>query len=317
MSMGWCDPDRPPRPRVICLGLSAYDRTWVVRELPSGDGKTRASDYREGGGGMAANASVAVAKLGGQASFWGRAGDDSAGHGMRAELAAFGIDVSQFRLFPGARSSVSGIVVDERGDRMILNFRGADQPSEAGWLLLDTLAGAGAVLADPRWPEGALALFVAARRLGVPTVLDGDVADPDVFDLLLPHTDFAVFSEPGLAGYAGAVAQDEAGRLAYARSRGCGLAAVTLGARGLVWEAGHGVRRQAAFPVRAVDTTGAGDVLHGALAFALAAGAETEEALRFSAAVAALKCRHAGGRAGCPDLREAAEFLHHFTRSKN
>ncbi|OWT64186.1 sugar kinase [Candidimonas nitroreducens] len=315
--MNWCDPDRPPRPRVICLGLSAYDCTWVVGDLPSGDGKTRALDHREGGGGMAANAAVTVARLGGRAEFWGRAGDDAAGQGMRAELGAFGIDVDHFRLFPGARSSVSGIVVDERGERMIFNFRGAGLPAEAGWLPLGGLAGSGAVLADPRWPEGALALFVAARRAGVPTVLDGDVADPEVFDLLLPHTDFAVFSEPGLAGYAGAAAKDDAGRLAYARSRGCGLAAVTLGARGLVWDTGQGARHLPAFPVLAVDTTGAGDALHGALAFALAAGAAAEDALRFSAAVAALKCRHAGGRAGCPDLREAVEFLHHFNRSRN
>ncbi|WP_438999513.1 PfkB family carbohydrate kinase, partial [Variovorax beijingensis] len=223
-----------PAPRLICLGLSALDITWQVDILPQGGGKTRANDVREGGGGMAANAAVAAAKLGASVRFWGRAGEDSAGHEMKAQLAALGVDVSCFRLFEGARSSLSGIVVDARGERMIVNFRGAALPADPGWLPLDALAETDAVLADPRWPEGALALFGAARERGLPTVLDGDVADASIFDMLLPHTDHAVFSEPGLAGYAtGARTVDE--QLGFALSRGCRLAAVTLGEHGLRW----------------------------------------------------------------------------------
>ena len=67
-------PVQRPAPRVLCLGLSALDITWQVDILPQGSGKTRASDVREGGGGMAANAAVAAAKLGASVQFWGRAG---------------------------------------------------------------------------------------------------------------------------------------------------------------------------------------------------------------------------------------------------
>ena len=59
------------------------------------------------------------------------------------------------------------------------------------------------MLADPRWVEGAVALFGKARALGIPTVLDGDVADAEVFERLLPLTDHAIFSEPALASFAG------------------------------------------------------------------------------------------------------------------
>lgn len=296
-----------PRPRLICLGLTAFDSSWQVETLPHGGGKTRASALHEGGGGMAANAAAAAARLGAAVQFWGRAGDDWAGQAMRAQLAALGVDVAQLRLFPGARSSHSAIVVDARGERMIVNFRGAGLPADPLWLPLHALAGADAVLADPRWPEGALALFAAARRRSLVSVLDADVAPAATFDLLLPHTDCAVFSAPGLAGYAAAQQLPDRlpDQLQYALARGCRIAAVTLGAGGLRWADASGLHALAAFPVRAVDSTGAGDVFHGALAFALGAGWPLRRALRFSAAAAALKCTRPGGRAGAPDLASA------------
>ncbi len=300
--------EQAPRPRLVCLGLSALDITWLVESLPAGGGKTRALDLRENGGGMAANAAAAAARLGAAVSFWGRAGADVAGIAMRDELAGLGVDVAGFRLFDGARSSVSGILVDPSGERAIVNFRGAALPADPSWLPLAAIAGADAVLADPRWPEGAAALFQEARRHGVPTVLDGDIAETAVFDALLPAVDCAVFSEPGLAGYAGRAASLEA-QLQFARARGCAIAGVTLGERGVVWADGAGEHRLPAFPVEAIDTTGAGDVFHGALAFALGAKVGIDEAFEFSSLVAALKCTRAGGRDGVPDLATALAAL--------
>lgn len=288
-------------PDLVCVGLTAYDMTWEVERLPAAGGKTRASNFRQGGGGMAANAAAAAAVLGARVRFWGRAGDDVAGRAMASELQALGVDVSALRLFPGARSSVSGIVVDAAGERSIVNFRGAQLPDDASWLPLAGIAKADAVLGDVRWPAGVAAAFTAARAAGVPTVLDGDVADAAVFDALLPLSDCAVFSEPGLAGYVPQAADDEA-RLRHALACGCRLAAVTLGERGVVWTDGGPLQHQAAFRVDAVDTTGAGDVFHGAFAFALGAGVEVDDAFRFAAAVAALKCTQPGGRAGVPGM---------------
>ncbi len=295
---------QPLCPRLICLGLSALDISWQVDHLPKGGGKTRATGLHEGGGGMAANAAVAAARLGANVSFWGRAGQDSAGQAMLAQLAGQGVDIGHFRLFEGARSSVSGIVVDAAGERMIVNFRGADLPTDPAWLPLAEVADANAVLADPRWPEGALALFKAARAQGVPTVLDADVADAAVFDLLLPWVDEAVFSQPGLAGYAVGQSQVE-DRLQFALDKGCKRAAVTLGEHGIVWADASGTHRLPAFQVQVVDTTGAGDVFHGALAFALGSRWDVRRAFQFSCAVAAIKCTRPGGREGVPDFATA------------
>jgi len=292
--------------RVICLGLSALDQIWRVDTLfEGGSEKIRSFEYSTAGGGMAANAAVAVARLGSVTSFWGRGGDDAAGHEMRAALAGEGIDVGNFKLFPGGRSSVSGIIVDASGERQIVNFRG-HFPAEADWLPLDQLAGTSAVLADPRWPEGAAALFATARSLGVPTILDADVADAEVFERLLPLTDHAVFSEPALAGFAGSAGDEAVARMARFS---CRVAAVTRGGAGVSWYEGGSLHTRPAYPVDAVDTTGAGDVFHGAYAFAIGGGLSVPDAMSFASAAAALKCTRASGRAGIPRFDDCLAFM--------
>lgn len=294
------------RIRVICLGLSALDQVWRVDRLFAGGGeKVRSFDYSTVGGGMAANAAVACARLGAATSFWGRGGDDAAGHEMQSALAREGIDVRNFRLFAGGRSSASGILVDHSGERQIVNFRGSF-PVEAEWLPLDEVAGASAVLADPRWPEGAAAMFGRARAVGVPTVLDADMADAEVFERLLPFTDHAVFSEPALTAFLGS-ASDEA--LCAITRFGCRVAAVTRGREGVSWYEDKKLNRRAAYAIDAVDTTGAGDVFHGAYAFAIGGTLETADAMSFASAAAALKCTRASGRSGIPSFDDCLEFM--------
>jgi sulfofructose kinase len=292
--------------RVICLGLSAQDQVWRVERLFAGKSeKIRSTDYTTLGGGMAANAAVTGARLGGSIAFWGRAGDDAAGREMRASLAADGIDVANFRLFADGRSSVSGIIVDSSGERQIVNFRGSF-PEAADWLPLDDVAQASAVLADPRWVEGAVTMFDKARARKIPTVLDGDVADAEVFERLLPLTDHAIFSEPALAAFAGSA--DDAS-LATLAPFNCRVVAVTRGGEGVSWYENGRLQRRAAFSVSVVDTTGAGDVFHGAYVLAIGAGLNVPDAMAFAAAAAALKCTRSGGRAGIPSINDCLAFM--------
>jgi sulfofructose kinase len=291
--------------RVICLGLSALDQIWRVQDFFSGDSqKIRSLEYTTAGGGMAATAAVAIARLGGRAAFWGRGGEDAAGREMRHMLSGQGVDVAQFRLFADGQSSVSGILVDARGERQIVNFRG-QFPEQADWLPLGELATASAALADPRWLAGAVALFEAARAKAIPTILDADVADPNVFETLLPLTDHAVFSEPALAGFVRSV---DDGALARVAKFGCAVAAVTRGADGVTWLQNGVIHRKAAYAVNAVDTTGAGDVFHGAYALAIGAQLTPADAISFAAAAAALKCTRPGGRVGIPSLEDCLAF---------
>lgn len=301
--------------RIICLGHTTLDKVWPLRQLPTTGGKYRASDYLEVGGGMAANAAVAVARLGGKVAYWGRAGEDTAGQTMKQEMAGYGVDVSNFRLIPGARSSTSAVLVSADGERAIVNFRGANIPDEPDWLPLEQVKDANAVLADIRWVEGAAKICAAARALGIPTVLDGETATEAAFAATLPFVDHAIFSESGLRTFFGTrpieTDADRIAALRQVRSLGCRMAAVTRGAEGTVWLDETGVHFQMAFSVEVVDTTGAGDVFHGAYALAIGEGAGIPDAVRFASAVAALKCTRQGGRAGIPSRDEVSAFLLH------
>jgi sulfofructose kinase len=287
--------------KVICIGHSALDRVFTVDAWPQASAKVAAKAFAEVGGGMAANAAVAVARLGGEAHFWGPVGADSVADIMRARLQEAGVDVGGLRRFAGLYSSTSAILIDARGERLIVSYRGTALEAPAGWLALDQIGSAGALLADVRWPQGSIAALRAARRAGIPTVIDADTAEHATLQSLAGEAEYAVFSESGLACFAGA--GDIEGGLRRALALGARLAAMTQGGRGVFWiEAGQaeGLRHLPAFAVRVVDTLAAGDVFHGAFALELACGKAPADGFRFAAAAAAIKCTRPGGRDGSP-----------------
>lgn len=260
---------------------------------------------------MAANAAVAVARLGGEAVFWGPVGEDSVADIMHAQLQAEGVDAGGLRRFAGLQSSTSAILVDARGERLVVGYRGSALAAPADWLALDEIAGAGALLADVRWPQGALAALRAARRAGVPGVLDGDSAERPILQALAKEAGYALFSEAGLACFCGD-GELEAG-LRQALALGARLAAVTLGERGVLWiesGAAEDLHQLPAYTVPVVDTLAAGDVFHGAFALELARGQAPADALHFANAAAAIKCTRPGGRAGSPSRGEVERFVH-------
>ena len=161
------------------------------------------------------------------------------------------------------------------------------------------------ILADVRWHEGALKAFELANKAGVPTVLDADIT-PQPIDSLVKLASHAVFSKPGLIKFTGCSNINEA--LKIAEDKTDGRIYVTLGSDGYSYIENGIIKHQNGFKVKVVDTTGAGDVFHGAFACALCLGYEIEPALKFAAATAALKCTKAGGRSGIPTINEVKEF---------
>lgn len=296
--------------KVICVGHSALDRVFTVEAWPAASAKVKASSLAEIGGGMAANAAVAIARLGGEAHFWGPAGEDSVAELMRVQLQAAGVDVNGLRRFAGRQSSTSAILIDARGERLIVSYRGSALEAPADWLPLAQIASAGAVLADVRWPQGALAALRAARRAAIPNVLDADTAEAATLQALAGQAEYVLFSEHGLECFAG-VGEIEGG-LRRALALGARFAAVTQGERGVRWIAAGqagGMRHVPAFAVPVVDTLAAGDVFHGAFALMLAEAKAPEQALRYANAAAAIKCTRAGGRNGSPLRDEVERFL--------
>jgi sulfofructose kinase len=201
------------------------------------------------------------------------------------------------------------VIVDERGERLVVGFRGNALQAPADWLPLERVALAGALLADVRWPDGASRALRAARDAGIPAILDAEIASAEILEQLTGAADHVIFSERGLEAYAGG---DSEGGLRRVLAHGALMAAVTRGEAGVLWiesaEPGN-VRRCPAFAVDTVDTLAAGDVFHGAYALALAEGACIDAAIRFAAAAAAIKCSRPGGRSGAPVRSEVEAFL--------
>ena len=92
----------------------------------------------------------------------------------------------------------------------------------------------------------------------------------------------------------------------------CRVVAVTRGREGLSWYQDGRLKNLAAYPVDVIDTTGAGDVFHGAYAFAIGGGLAVRDAMSFAAAAAALKCIRPGGRAGIPTIDDCVAFMRNY-----
>ncbi|APW07994.1 TPA: sugar kinase [Salmonella enterica] len=295
--------------RIACVGITVMDRIYYVEGLPTEGGKYVAKRYTEVGGGPAATAAVAAAKLGAQVDFIGRVGDDDTGNSLLAELESLGVNTRYTRRYTQVMSSQSAIMVDAKGERIIVNYPSPDLLPDADWLNDIDFSQWDVVLADVRWHDGAKQAFTLARQAGVMTVLDGDITPQDISELVA-LSDHAAFSEPGLARLTGMSEAIDA--LKKAQMLTNGHVYVTRGSEGCNWLEKAAVRHQPGFTVEVVDTTGAGDVFHGALAFGLASGYAIEEAVRFASGVAALKCTRPGGRAGIPDCEQTRSFLSLF-----
>lgn len=295
--------------RIACVGITVLDRIWYLSDLPREGGKYVANNYTEVGGGPAATAAVAAAKLGAKVDFIGRVGDDDTGNRLLAELESLGVNTRYTRVVKGARSSQSAVLVDTSGERIIANYPSPDLPMAADWLHDIDFSQWDVVLADVRWHDGAKQAFTLARQQGVTTVLDADITPQDIRELVA-LSDHAAFSAPGLQRLTELASPEHA--LKNAQMLTNGQVYVTQGKEGCYWLENGQLCHQPGFSVEVVDTTGAGDVFHGALALSLAQHARGADAVLFASAVAALKCTRPGGRAGIPDCDQTRSFLSLF-----
>ena len=296
---------------IACVGITVLDRIQRVSTLPTTGGKYVATDYFEVGGGPAATAAVAIAKLGHEVDFIGRVGSDSIADTMLTELAGFGVGVEKVVHIAKANSAFSAVLVDDEGERMIINFQDKSLNRDPKPLELIDFSHYQALLTDVRWPEGAKYALAQAKKLGIPSVLDADIT-PDPIDDLVKLADHIAFSEPGLAKYTGC--SDPVEGLKLAQQQTNGKVYVTVGAQGCYWLENDNIHHEPVVKVKVVDTTGAGDVFHGALTVAIAEAKQSHDAIIFANTVAALKCTKRGGREGIPTRAEVEQKRLNLTK---
>ena len=291
---------------VLCAGIAVEDFLFKVDRFPAPGEKVYAEALTATAGGCAANAAIAVARLGGIARFAGPVGTDEASRRFLHSLDRMGVDSAGVVQVEGGSISVSGIFIDRDGEKMVATKRGdklaGAEPPDPARLVADV----DVVLADNRFPDFVEPVCAAARARRIPVVLDADRAtqlDDPVFTL----ASHVIFSSEALRATAGL--SDLAAGLCRAAENIRAFLAVTNGPDDLLFMDAGLVQYLPVFSVAAVDTLGAGDTFHGAFALALAEGSEIVAALRFAAASAALKCTRFGGISGTPYRDETDAFL--------
>jgi sugar/nucleoside kinase (ribokinase family) len=276
---------------VVFVGLATLDIVYGVGSYPPPDSKNTAEQQFLGAGGPAANAAITCAHLSARPVTLVTALGRHVLAGLVADdLAAHGVSVADATPQASAQPPVSSIVTAADSEtRTVFSLDGARIHAEFNPGLAALVQGAAAVLVDGHHPDLAAGMAQAARSAGVPVVVDAGRWKP-VFADLLPLTDVLICSEafapPGIAHTPESVFE-------FVRAAGVGSAAITQGPWPILLSSGEEIiPRQ----IRAADTLGAGDVLHGAFCHYLTSGYGFREALQNASAVATTSCEYFGPR---------------------
>jgi sulfofructose kinase len=294
---------------VLGIGAVSVDDLVYVGHHPLPDSKMEIHRIERQGGGLVGTALVAAARLGARAAYWGVLDDeDELGRFTIHELERERVDCTLVVRRRGARPFYSIVIIDRStGQRSIL-FTGdgvCEVPPEA--MAAEHVAACRVLLVDHTIGEAGLAAVSTARRYGIPVVADIEPNSNPRLPELLERVDHLIVGTEFGRQFTGE-AEPEAMVRALAGRRAC--CAVTAGRDGAWYAlAGGPVRHLSAFAVRAVDTTGCGDVFHGAYAASIARAEAPERALLVATAAAGLKAMQRGGRAGIPHREAVEHFL--------
>ncbi len=293
---------------VLGLGAVAVDDFLYVEAYPPPDTKARVTRLERHCGGLAGTALVTAARLGARCAYAGVMGRDELSSFVLDCLEREGIDVSAVERKSAAGPGHSHIIVDlRRGTRNVFSFNpavmGAGMRAPAALIRSSRV-----LLVDHVGVPGLVRAARIARSAGIPVVADIERLHHPQIQQLLALADHLIASQTFARQLTG-VRRPERALLKLVRADR-EVAAITCGAEGC-WFLERGwpaPKHLPAFKIKAVDTTGCGDVFHGAYAFALARGLPLEERMRIASAAAALKARGTGQN-GIPSWRAIRRFI--------
>jgi ribokinase len=305
-------------PRVLVIGSANMDFTVAVPRLPAEGETVTGGSFYVSHGGKGANQAVAARRLGGDVRFVGCVGQDPQGDQVVEQLAAEGIPTDGV-IRTEAATGVALIMVDREGRNQIAVASGANLEllPDLAKMHASLMPWAEALLLQLEIPVPSVQWALAtAREHGVLSILNPAPAQPlpdtllSLVDCLTPNSNEAEI----LTGIA-VKGPDSASQAAqHLLARGVRRVIVTLGAQGALCCDGKSAIHFPAFPVDAVDTTGAGDAFNGALAVGLAVGGTWEEALPLANAAAALACTKRGAQTSFPRRANVEAFMRQLKR---
>ncbi|HUV39935.1 MAG TPA: PfkB family carbohydrate kinase [Planctomycetota bacterium] len=303
---------------ILGLGVLAVDDLLYAPEYPPADTKVRLRHRERQCGGLTGTALIAAARLGARCAYAGVLGDDELSRFVLHTLEREGVDTAHVVTRPDAQPVHSSIVVDEtHHTRNIFYHVGGASGAADDAPPAEVVRAAKVLFVDPYGVTGMIRAARIAREANRPVVADFEHrpapdagSDSPRYDELVGLVDHLVLPAAYACELAGV--RDAASAVKALLTDDVDTVCATCGVEGAVYatrESPGEVHHQPAFRVKTVDTTGCGDVFHGAYAFGLARGMNVVERVRLAAAAAALKATQPGGQKGIPTLPQVEAFL--------
>jgi sulfofructose kinase len=293
---------------VVGVGLNATDTLLLVSRFPAYAGKEPFDSEMLSPGGQVASAMVACAKLGLRVKYIGTLGDDERGRIQMESLLGSGINLDHVQVRKNTANQTAYIVIDQStGERTVFWRRPEGLVLAPGEITPEMIVHARLLHIDGHDTAAVERAARIAREHNIPVTVDVDTIYHG-FDRVLPFVDYLITSSEFPSRWTGENDPFKALRMIQ-REYGMKVAGMTLGAQGSLALAGGKFHYSPAYVVNCVDTTGAGDVFHGAFCYSLLTGMKLDEALDFSNAMAALNCTALGARGGIGTLEQVRALM--------
>jgi sulfofructose kinase len=310
----------------VGFGMNAVDYLSVLDPYPNLDEKVEAIESSVQGGGPVPTAMATLAKLGSKVAYIGKIGDDPEGRFVKAELEKEGVNTDYLIVDKECKTAKAFIWVDKNtGKRTVaLDKTKLNHTKISEFKFIDSISTTFLHI-DAREPEINIFLSKWAQKLGAKMSLDvgslrsGVEHGFCVLRSVFPFVNHLIVSKRFACGFT--KLSDPFSACKELMKKGFENVVVTIGEKGCICSSPRGFNRSKregevfhspGFPVKAVDTTGAGDVFHGAFIYGLLEKWDLKKTAQFACATAAMKCRKLGGRAGIPNLAEVTGFIKNF-----
>lgn len=295
------------------VGLNATDTLILVSHFPAYAGKVAIEREMLSPGGQVASALVTVATLGMRVKYIGTVGDDLRGQVQMDSLRDTGINLDHVEVRENCPNQTAYIVIDRStGERTVFWSRPECLRLDPASITPEKIAGSRMLHIDGHDTPAVEKAAKIARGLGIPVSVDVDTVYHG-FDRVLGSIDYLVASSEFPGQWTSEHDPFRALELIQ-EEYGMKVAAMTLGAHGALARCDGRFVYSPAFVVNCVDTTGAGDVFHGAFCYAVLEGMSMQDALEFSNAMAALNCTRLGARGGIAKLKDARALIERADR---
>lgn len=292
---------------IVGVGACVYDTLIVSDSFPTEDTKLAVKGAMQSGGGPCGTGLVAAAKLGGKCGYIGVLSDDGGGKFLFGDFEKYNVDTSSIKIDKGGSFSSYVLLNKSNSTRTCLLYRGDLPPLCLDEGQRNAIENAKILMVDGNELSAAIEAAKAAKNSGTKVLYDAGGLYEGI-EGLLPYVDILIPSEEFAIGFTGEKNAENAAKKLYSQFKP-DVVVVTQGKEGGICFDGKKCAEYEAFAVEAVDSNGAGDVFHGAFAFAQVMGFDYYKSCVLSSAASALKCTKLGARSGAPTYSEVIEFL--------